>query len=77
MISTLVFPTFSSPDTAQRQCSDYFPQTFPTPPVVNATKVNDIYQGWNIKVNNTIFVNGKRESPLLLSVYVLRSRCLP
>ncbi|KAI0333427.1 peptidase S28 [Cubamyces sp. BRFM 1775] len=52
-------------DTAyfQRQCMNYFPEAFSSPPVVllDALDVNKLYGGWNTTTERLFFLNGIRD----------------
>jgi len=57
-MSRLITPAYSN-----RQCSNYFPKTFPTETSAKpkTKETNTRYGGWNTTVPRLFFVNGKRD----------------
>lgn len=55
IVSRLIQPIYD-----ERQCQQYFPEAFSTPPTPNAYATNDVYHGWDVKVDRLFFANGRR-----------------
>ncbi|KDQ20234.1 hypothetical protein BOTBODRAFT_142776 [Botryobasidium botryosum FD-172 SS1] len=58
LVSRLVGPAYDS-----RQCSYYFPKTFPTETSANpkTAEINSKYRGWETDTSRLFFANGKRD----------------
>ena len=46
----------------QRQCTYYFPKTFPQPRQPDISSTNVVYGGWNLTANHLFLANGQRTS---------------
>ena len=44
----------------QRQCVNFFPDKFSSPPSPSTAEVNNMYGGWNVNVDRVFFANGRR-----------------
>ncbi|KAF8513795.1 serine carboxypeptidase S28-domain-containing protein [Gautieria morchelliformis] len=56
LVTRLVQPSYD-----ERQCSQYFPKAFPTPPTPKAVNTNAKFKGWNVNLDRLFFANGKQD----------------
>lgn len=49
------------PEYDQRQCRLLFPEAFKSTPTPDTRRINQLYQGWDVKVNRLFFANGLRD----------------
>ncbi|KAF7320909.1 Peptidase S28 [Mycena chlorophos] len=58
LVSSLIQPSYEL-----RQCRMMFPEAFPpaNPPNPQTTQTNQLYDGWNVTVENLFFANGQRD----------------
>jgi len=49
------------PDYDLRQCQQMFPAAFPTKPTVQINRTNNVFKGWNVRLNRLFFANGMRD----------------
>lgn len=57
IVSRLIQPIYD-----ERQCQQYFPEAFSKPPTPDTNATNDVYHGWNVKVDRLFVANGQRTS---------------
>ncbi|KAG6861573.1 hypothetical protein C0995_014869 [Termitomyces sp. Mi166 len=56
LVTRLVQPSYDL-----RQCQLMFPQAFPQPPKTAIKETNQVYKGWDVKLNRLFFANGQRD----------------
>lgn len=50
-----------TPEYWQRQCVNFFPEKFSSPPEPDTKQVNQDYHGWFVEVDRLFFANGERD----------------
>ncbi|KNZ77238.1 Putative serine protease K12H4.7 [Termitomyces sp. J132] len=56
LVTRLVQPSYDL-----RQCQLMFPEAFPEPPKTAINKTNEVYKGWDVKLDRLFFANGRRD----------------